>query len=118
MKNLNEPLKPERTAAEVIPFESRAKELESAQCVLPNNQIDDLQARWDAIQASFVDEPSGAVKEADALVDSAIHEISETFKQQRQQLGDLWSRGDDVSTEELRLALQRYRSFFSRLISI
>ena len=107
MKNLNEPLKPERPEADVIPFESHTKELESANCLLPDRRIEEFQSRWDAIQASFIDEPSRAVKDANALVDSASDAISEAFKEQRQQLEKQWSRGDEVSTEELRLALQR-----------
>jgi hypothetical protein len=85
---------------------------------MPKHQIDELQARWNAIQTSFIDEPRGAVKDADALVASAIRNISEAFADQRSQLEKQWSRGDEISTEDFRIALQRYRSFFSRLLSI
>ena len=118
MRNLNEPLKPETTEAEVIPFESRRPEPESPQSLLPKHQIEELQARWNAIQTGFIDEPSRAVQEADELVASAIQQISGAFADQRGQLEKQWSRGDDASTEDLRLALQRYRSFFCRLLSI
>jgi hypothetical protein len=113
MRNSNEPLKSERTEAEVIPFESRRPE-----SLLPRDQIEELRSRWSAIQTGFIDEPSRAVKDADELVGSAIRQISEAFADQKQQMETQWSRGDDVSTEELRLTLQRYRSFFSRLLSI
>jgi hypothetical protein len=118
MRNLDEPLKPENTEAEVIPFESRRPESENPQGLLPKRQIDDLQSRWNAIQTGFIDEPSRAVHDADELVNSAIQQISTAFAEQRKQLEKQWSRGDDTSTEDLRLALQRYRSFFSRLVSI
>jgi len=118
MRNLDEPLKSENRAAEVIPIESRRALSENSESLLPKDQIDELRAHWDTIQASFVDEPGGAVKDADALVASAIGQISEAFAEQRAQLEKQWSRGDEISTEDLRLALQRYRSFFSRLLSV
>lgn len=118
MRNLDEPLKPENTEAEVIPFESRRPEGENPQPLLPKQQIEELHSRWNAIQTGFIDEPSRAVKDADELVGSAIQQISAAFADQRAQLEKQWTRGGDISTEDLRLAVQRYRSFFSRLLSI
>jgi hypothetical protein len=118
MKNFEEPLRPENTEAEVIPFENRKNESDETQCLLPKRQIEDLHSRWNSIQTGFIDEPSRAVKDADALVDSATQQISEAFAAQRRQLQKQWSRGDETSTEDLRVALQRYRDFFSRLLSI
>ncbi len=118
MKNFDEPRRPETTEAEIIPFESRRPESENPQSLLPKRQIEELQSRWNTIQTAFIDEPSRAVKDADERVASAIQQISEAFADQRGQLEKQWSRGDDISTEDLRLALQRYRSFFSRLLSI
>jgi hypothetical protein len=77
-----------------------------------------LRARWDAVQAGFVDEPRRAGEQADSLVAAAMKRHAETFAQERSQLEGQWDRGDDVSTEDLRLALQRYRSFFGRLLSM
>jgi hypothetical protein len=74
--------------------------------------------RWSEIQTGFVDEPRRAVQEADALVSDVIKRIAGSFGSQRAELERQWARGDDVSTEDLRLALQRYRSFFSRLLSV
>lgn len=65
-----------------------------------------------------MDEPRNAVQEADGLVASAMKRLAEVFAQERSKLEQQWDRGDDVSTEDLRLALQRYRSFFHRLLSI
>ena len=78
---------------------------------------DGLQRRWEEIQVRFVDEPRGAVEDADALVATVMQRLAEGFAQEREQLEAQWGRGEDISTEDLRLALQRYRSFFRRLLS-
>jgi hypothetical protein len=78
----------------------------------------EYRSRWDTIQTSFVDEPRNAVESADSLVAEVMQELAKTFADERQKLEAQWGRGDDVSTEDLRIALQRYRSFFSRLLSI
>ena len=78
---------------------------------------DGLRSRWEAIQAGFVDEPRRAVEQADALVREVIDQLSRTFSSERQGLEEQWSRGTDASTEDLRVALRRYRSFFDRLLS-
>lgn len=77
-----------------------------------------FRSRWDAIQASFVDEPRTSVAEADALVREATETLHSQFERDRRQLEGAWDRGDDVSTEDLRVTLQRYRSFFDRLLTI
>jgi len=78
---------------------------------------DGFRRRWESIQSGFVDEPRQAIREADALVDDVIRSLSEAFARERQGLEEQWSSGDDVSTEDLRRGLQRYRSFFNRLLS-
>lgn len=80
--------------------------------------LDNFNARWTDVQTSFVDEPRRAVEQADALVSDVIQRIGDSFSRERSQLEQQWDRGDDVSTEDLRLALQRYRSFFSRLLAV
>ena len=77
-------------------------------------EADDLRHQWDAIQASFVDEPRKAVEEADRLVADAVQRLSQSFASERQSL----TRNSDVSTEDLRLALKRYKSYFARLLAI
>ena len=72
---------------------------------------------WTTIQAGFVDDPRDAVKEADALVAELMQRLAETFANERSRLESHWDRDEDVSTEDLRIALQRYRSFFDRLLS-
>jgi hypothetical protein len=82
------------------------------------NEAEDFRSRWNVIQTNFVDEPHSAVEEADSLVAETIKRIAEVFADERAQLEEQWGRGDDVSTEDLRLTLQRYRSFFHRLLSV
>jgi len=76
-----------------------------------------FQSRWEEIQVRFVDEPRGAVEDADALVATVMQRLAESFAQERERLEAQWGRGEDISTEDLRVALQRYRSFFQRLLS-
>jgi hypothetical protein len=78
----------------------------------------DLRTRWTDVQAKFVDEPRSAVEQADALVGEVMDRLADTFARERQTLEGQWTRGEDVTTEDLRLALQRYRSFFDRLLSL
>jgi len=78
---------------------------------------DDYRQRWQAVQAGFVDEPRRAVEDADALVAEVVQQLVTSFAEERKNLEGQWSRGDQVSTEDLRVALRRYRSFFDRLLS-
>ena len=86
--------------------------------LLATDVVNQLQSQWTDIQAGFVDEPRRAVERADGLVADAIKRLAETFANERAQLEGQWDRGGDVSTEDLRQALQRYRSFFSRLLTV
>ncbi len=74
--------------------------------------------RWVVIQTQFVDEPRAAVEQAEALVGEVVQALTESFKRERQDLEAHWSGDQDVSTEELRQAIRRYRSFFNRLLSL
>ena len=82
------------------------------------DEADGLQTRWAAIQTGFVDEPKKAVQEADALVADVVKRLTEGFAHERADLEHQWDHGDEITTEDLRLALRRYRSFFSRLLSM
>jgi hypothetical protein len=86
--------------------------------LFPDDQLKDLQARWDDIQTGFVDEPRSAVEHADSLVASTMQQLAEAFAKERSRLEQQWDRGDNISTEDLRMAFQRYRSFFRRLLSL
>ena len=132
MKNLNEPLRepedirtdnpetyPRRTEAEVVSLEQhRANAGRAEGSLIPTRQIEELRARWTTIQSGFVDEPRQAVQDADELVSSAIKQIADGFRDQRGQLEKQWTTGSDVSTEDLRVSLQHYRTFFDRLLSL
>ena len=78
----------------------------------------DLFCKWDALQVGFIDEPRRAVEQADHLVASAMKRTAEVFAEERARLERQWDRGDNVSTEELRVAMRRYRSFFRRLLAV
>jgi hypothetical protein len=86
--------------------------------LFPNNELEELRNRWSGVQTAFVDEPRSAVEQADSLVASAMKRLAEVFAEERSRLEQQWDRGDNVSTEDLRIALQRYRSFFQRLLSV
>jgi hypothetical protein len=85
--------------------------------LLADAELTDLRSRWTDIQAGFVDEPRQSVERADQLVASAIQRLAEAFARERAALESQWESGSNVSTEDLRLALQRYRSFFGRLLN-
>jgi hypothetical protein len=85
--------------------------------LLADEEASGFRSRWNEIQVRFVDEPRGSVQKADSLVVETMERLAETFSDERTRLESQWERGDDVSTEDLRIALQRYRSVFERLLS-
>jgi hypothetical protein len=82
------------------------------------DRASELRSKWSDIQGRFVDDPREAVKAADALVDEVIRDLSSLFSSERSGLESQWGRDQKVSTEDLRMALRRYRSFFERLLSV
>jgi len=98
------------TTAEVVPYDVKPKaSAQSAAPSVPTNE------RWQEIQSAFVDNPRSAVGQAHQLVGEAVQRIVDRFTHERDELENQWSKGGDVSTEDLRLCLQHYREFFSRL---
>lgn len=91
---------------------------EQAAPLFSPEEAKDFRARWDVIQVSFVDEPRRAVEQADGLVAVTMKRLAEMFAAERAQLEGQWEHGENVSTENLRLSLRSYRSFFGRLLSI
>jgi len=85
--------------------------------LLAEADVQACRGRWDEIQASFVDRPRESVEQADTLVVDLLQRLTAGFAHQRSGLEAQWDSGDDVSTEELRVALTRYRSFFNRLLA-
>ena len=77
-----------------------------------------LRERWNDIQTGFVDEPRATVERADELVAELMKRLAESFAQERGDLEQQWDRGEQISTEDLRVTLRRYRSFFDRLLSV
>lgn len=114
--------------ADAVPVEAEAQsapatpEHESAEAspvqLLNADATQTFRSRWTSIQTGFVDEPRRAVEQADSLVAEVMQHLAKTFADERTKLEGQWGRGDNVSTEELRVALQRYRSFFDRLLSL
>ena len=111
----------ERTAGAAVMDRPERPENEAEPEATPLFSPEDARAmhdRWTSIQAGFVDEPRGAVHQADVLVAETIQRLAETFAREKSTLEEQWSRGDDISTEDLRQALRKYRSFFDRLLSV
>lgn len=78
----------------------------------------EIDQRWQQVQSEFVDDPRKSVSHAHQLVSEAVQRIVDTFTQERNQLERQWSEGGDVSTEDLRVCLHRYREFFTRLLPL
>ena len=91
--------------------------IESSASLLNRNESEHFRSHWNEIQGRFVDEPRSAVQQADALVYEVIGQITQMFSNEHSSLESQWNQSNDVSTEDLRKTLQRYRSFFNRLVS-
>jgi hypothetical protein len=125
----DEPLARERSELEDEPMDAAAEEragderptqttaADEGGPLLPDDETDRFTTRWREIQIAFVDEPRDSVAKADSLVADVMQRLAASFSDERQRLESQWDRGDDVSTEDLRVALTRYRSFFDRLLS-
>ena len=97
---------------------ARERDEEETTTLFPEKETTDFRTRWTDIQTGFVDEPRRAVEQADALVAEVIKRLADSFAKERSKLEGQWGRGDDVSTEDLRVSLRRYRSFFDRLLNV
>lgn len=112
-----------RTAADTAHDDAPVAEHDGANAsatsgpLVPEDAAMDFRSRWDATQQGFVDEPRTAVTDADKLVADVLQRLSATFEAQHAELERQWSDGEP-STEELRTALQRYRTFFERLLTV
>ena len=96
---------------------SRSNPRRQREPLLPQDQAERYRNEWQQIQAGFVDEPRKSVEEADRLVADLMQRLAAVFSDERERLEKQWDSGDDVSTEDLRVGLTRYRSFFDRLLS-
>ena len=122
----SEPLARERAADEPVADSSGETSPERTEAastdheqgpLLSEEQAADFTRRWDEIQVEFVDEPRDSVAQADTLVADLMQQLAAGFSGERERLEKQWDSGEDVSTEDLRVALTRYRSFFDRLLS-
>jgi hypothetical protein len=86
--------------------------------MFPRTETEGFRIRWNDIQADFVDSPRQSVQKADELVGAIIQRLTEVFSAEQEKLESNWSAGPQVSTEDLRQALRRYRSLFDRLLSL
>ena len=107
-----------RVRAQPIHAAGEAEERAQSTPLFADDESTRLRTRWEQIQTGFVDEPRHAVEQADELVAQVMKRLAQVFSDERGQLEAQWTRGDDVSTEDLRIALRRYRSFFDRLLSV
>ena len=82
------------------------------------NELNDFRRRWQDVQGSFVDDPPTTVRNADELVAQVMTRLATIFADERAKLEHEWDKGENVSTEDLRVALRRYRSFFDRLLTV
>ena len=105
-------------AAEDIEAEPRKTESSTGEMLFAGDDVADLRARWAGVQAAFVDDPKDCVQKADHLVSDVVEQLTTGFAQARSRLEEQWSRGQEASTEDLRVALMHYREFFDRLLAV
>jgi hypothetical protein len=94
------------------------RDMEERTPLFPEAELGSFRQNWQEAQTQFVDDPRTAVRHADELVASLMKRLAEVFAAERERLERDWGRGENVSTEDLRQALRRYRSFFNRLLSV
>jgi hypothetical protein len=85
--------------------------------LLDEAEADGFLDRWREVQTRFVDDPQGAVRDGDSLVAELMQSLAQRFSQHKHDLEEQWQSGADPGTEELRVALRQYRSFFQRLLT-
>jgi hypothetical protein len=114
------PSEPSNTQApvEVTQDSGAVGESSTEQALFADDELAGLRARWDSVQAAFVDDPKECVHKADGLVSDVVDQLTKSFAETRSRLEGHWARGEDASTEDLRLALKRYRDFFDRLLAV
>ncbi|MFZ0230442.1 MAG: hypothetical protein WA622_24415 [Mycobacterium sp.] len=108
----------EPSAAATADTPSAQPESSAAEVLFAGDDLADLRARWAGVQAAFVDDPKDCVQKADVLVSDLVEQLTTGFAQARSHLEEQWSRGEEASTEDLRVALMHYREFFERLLAV
>jgi hypothetical protein len=97
---------------------AQAADLGTTEMLFADSELSDLRARWAQVQSAFVDDPRDCVQKADGLVADVVDRLTSGFSHARAQLEEQWDRGEQASTEDLRIALTRYREFFERLLAV
>lgn len=100
------------------PTHEHEHESSADEALFAGEDLADLRARWAGVQAAFVDDPKDCVHKADALVSDLVEQLTNKFAHARSRLEEQWSRGEEASTEDLRMALMHYREFFERLLAV
>jgi hypothetical protein len=91
---------------------------EDERALFDDSELQSYRGRWEQVQSDFVDEPREAVQKADDLVSDLVEKLTSGFAQTRSGLEEQWKKGEDASTEDLRIAFTRYRAFFQRLLKV
>jgi hypothetical protein len=91
---------------------------EDERALFDDSELQSYRGRWEQVQSDFVDEPREAVQKADDLVSDLVEKLASGFAQTRSGLEEQWKKGEEASTEDLRVAFTRYRAFFQRLLKV
>jgi hypothetical protein len=97
---------------------SAEHESSTAELLFADDDLTEMRGRWAAVQAAFVDDPKDCVHKADVLVSDLVDQLTTGFAHARSRLEEQWGRGEEASTEDLRVALMHYREFFERLLAV
>ena len=116
-KMRNEQITEDRTSENQAPTNTNAV-AETLEPLFEGDEAKKFRSRWTAIQSKFVDDPRDSVKQADDLVADIIKNVTMSFADRRIALEKQWNNGENISTEDMRQALKRYRSFFERLLTL
>lgn len=112
----------ERAQAPVAPAEptevTPTRESSTEEVLFAEDDLAEMRGRWSAVQAAFVDDPKDCLQKADVLVSDLVEQLTSSFSRARSSLEEQWARGEEASTEDLRLALMHYREFFERLLAV
>ncbi|MEE6136497.1 hypothetical protein SKC41_09140 [Mycobacterium sp. 050128] len=94
------------------------RESSTTEMLFADDDLTEMRGRWAAVQAAFVDDPKDCVQKADVLVSDLVDQLTTGFAHARSRLEEQWDRGEEASTEDLRVALMHYREFFERLLAV
>ena len=94
------------------------RQSDTGEVLFAGGDLSGFRSHWDEVQATFVDDPQQCVRQADALVSDVVEKLTTSFGTTRSRLEAQWAGGEEVSTEDLRVALTQYREFFQRLLAV